>query len=239
MANLVFQALEDGAPAPAPGAVPATCSLCAPAGLRWAALAGIGAAPCLLRDGPSGNPIREASIAIVGRRSGSDGGTSTRARAALPVVGAAPLLFRHRPTCLPIRKSISAIVRISWPRWQGGLHRRQEGHDGHRRRRCGRATDMVDAAAPLLFVCGPSVLRIHCAIEWVHWARGSGWRCGWWGWRRGWEWRRWRSRLGHREGRGRPSGGASPANCHAAIVLLPLGPGRFPLHEAFFAIVWR
>jgi len=108
------------------------------------------------------------------------------------------------------------------------------------------AANVVDPAAPLLFSPIPGKILAHSAIVWID-RSYRGWRrCGWrQGWRDGTRgWRRLRRRRGgRRRGRrrrewrgwdcrrclGQSCGRATPANSHAAVVLLRLGPT--PLDE--------
>merc|ERR1719150_3336477 len=146
----------------------------------------------------------------------------------------APLLLGNGPSRLPVREPILAIVRICW---------------GRRLRRL--ATNVVDPAAPLLLCMVPREVLPDGAIVWIDrscggsrcdrpgWRRDRpGWRCGRWprrrwrGRRRGWrrwrlrgEWRGWDCRRCLWQSCGR----ATPANGHAAVILLRLGPR--PLDE--------
>merc|ERR1719189_704890 len=144
-------------------------------------------------------------------------------------------------TSLPICETIGAIVRIG--RCRDGL---RSWHDDGLWRRCGwRAADVVDAAAPLLLGGGPSVLRINCAVEGIHWSAGCRRSCGrrsrpsrWWSRRRSgrrcWKWCGWNSGSGLRE-----SCGAAPSHRRAAELLLGWRPSGLPLCEASFAVVWQ
>merc|ERR1719336_1333392 len=130
----------------------------------------------------------------------------------------APLLLGDRPARLPIREPVRAIVRICW---------------GRRLRRL--AANVVVTAAPLLLGSVPREILTHSAVVWIDRSHGSrrrwrrrprrgprGGRCGR---RRRWrrrEWRGWDCRRGLWQGCGR----ATPANCHAAVVFLRLGPGH-------------
>jgi len=102
------------------------------------------------------------------------------------------------------------------------------------------AADMVDPAAPLLFGTIPGEILAHSAVVRVDRPHGGRRRCGSrQGWRdgtsrrrggrrRGWrrrEWRWWDCRRCLWQSCGR----ATPANSHAAVVLLRLGPT--PLDE--------
>jgi len=184
--------------------------LSTPASSWWAALAFVTAAPSLLGHRPTRHPICETSIAIV--RLGRRHTASALVRATLAVDSATPLLLCHRPTCLPICETVGAIVRIG--RWRDWLRSR---HDDGLRRRCGwRAATVVDSAAPLLLIGGPSVLRINCTVEGIRRSTGcwrsSGWLSRRWSrWRSGrgcWEWCGWRN-----AGSGlRESCGAAPSH---------------------------
>jgi len=109
------------------------------------------------------------------------------------------------------------------------------------------AANVVDPAAPLLFSPIPGKILAHSAIVWID-RSCRGWRrCGWrQGWRDGTRgWRRLRRRRGgRRRGRRRREwrgwdcrrclwqgcGRATPADGHAAIVLLPLRPHPLDHH---------
>jgi len=165
---------------------------------------------------------------------------------------AAPFLLRDRPSSLPIRETIGAIVWVCGPRWNDWLNWRQDRlrwgdngpwrrHDRLRRRRCRRAPPVMNPAAPGLLVGSPSVLCVDCTIERVN---RSYW-CRWWC-PRGRRWGRgWRRREGCRwDGDGRcwqSRGRATPAHCHAAIILLSLGPHCIVRADRArnSAIVWR
>jgi len=103
---------------------------------------------------------------------------------------------------------------------------------------------VVDPAAPLLLIGGPSVFRIDCAVEGIH--RSTGCRsCSYWqsSWRRSWR----RSRRGcwkwcrcSGDGFLRESCGATPSHHRAAELLLGWRPRSLPLRETGIAIVgWR
>merc|ERR1719411_2042271 len=183
-----------------------------------AALAPVRTTPSLLRNRPSGHPIGESSIAVIGLRRRH--ATSTLVRAALAVNSTAPLLLRNGPACLPVCETILAIVGVRGCWGLGGL-----------------ATDVVDPAAPLLLSLIPCEVLADCAIVWVNgstwsWRSGRSGRRGHSGWRRGrWRGRRrgewcWRDReCSLRQGRGR----ATPAHSRTAVVFLRLGP--HPLDE--------
>merc|ERR1719336_726843 len=136
----------------------------------------------------------------------------------------APLLLGDRPARLPIREPVRAIVRICW---------------GRRLRRL--AANVVVTAAPLLFGSVPREILTHSAVVWIDRSRGSRWRCGRrHEWTRRWRLRPRRGRCGRRRRRRRREwrgwdcrrglwqscGRATPANCHAAVVFLRLGPGH-------------
>jgi len=220
---------EDGAGASAPRVhrslsltrLSSTTSSC-----WWAALASIPAAPILLWCTPSGHPVGEACVAVVGGRSGAGrSAAGALSRATLSMHPAAPLLLAHRPSHHPIGEAVGTIV------WVG----RRSWHDGcwqwhwHRRGDWLRASNVVDPAAPRPLVGLPHVRCVHCAIEGVDWtdrprrrcrARRRPWRCwwgcGWWGWRRS------RRRGGLRNNW--HLGGATDSTCTAAILLLRWRP---------------
>merc|ERR1712050_292677 len=69
--------------------------------LLRAALAGIGAAPGLLRHAPARHQIGEAGLAVERRGGGPRGDTSGRNITTFAMVLAAPLLLLNAPACLP------------------------------------------------------------------------------------------------------------------------------------------
>jgi len=181
------------------------------------ALAFVTATPGLLGHRPTRHPICETSVAIVRLRRRHT--AAALIRTTLAVDSAAPLFLGHRPTCLPVCETISAIVRIG--RWRDRLWRWHDDglrrwHDDGLRRRCGwRAAFVVISAAPCLLIGGPSVLRINCTVEGIHWSTGC-WRSGGWLSRRRsrrrsgrgcWKWCGWNGGSGLRE-----SCGAAPAH---------------------------
>jgi len=192
---------------------------------RWAALACIVAAPILLWCTPPSHPVGETSIAIIRRRGGADGRTSTSLiGAALAMNAAAPLFLSHTPSRLPIGESICAVVWVCRCNWLDRHGRWLNRHGHWHGQWCHiRASSMVNPAAPLTLVCLPCALCIHCTIEGIHrsrrsWcccgSRCSGWRCRW----RRWWWCGWCCGL-----RGeccRLSGGAPSAHGGAAELLL-------------------
>jgi len=208
-------------------------ALCATTCSWGATLATVFAAPSLLRNRPSCQPICVTCIAIVWQRGGL--ATACCWWASLPMSLATPSLLSNRPSCDPIGETIRAIVWICWPHWQHWLDRqywhhwldRQYWHHnwGYGGHLCGTAL-VVDSAAPTLLFWCPSGLRIYGAIE-----RVAGWH--WTGWlhRWGWAWpvrlhrwcgeRRWwhSDRECLRASCCRPCG-ATPATCGAAKVLL-------------------
>lgn len=206
-------------------------------GCGGATLARVAAAPILLGRRPPCNPICEACTAIVWSRAGPLR-HATVVWATLPVHPATPLLLTHRPACLPVRKAILAIVRIGWPHRHHRHCRRWHNRHHHWRGSCGRATKVVHATTPRLFVRSPGRLGINRAIErvdWPYWARWlRGRRRGRWRGRRRWEWRGWHCRCGFWESCRRPS--ASPAFTAAAPVLLLHGPQALPIREPCIAV---
>jgi len=183
-------------------------------------------AECLLRYTPALHPIGKSLIAIV--RLGRRDAPTALIRTALAMNPATPLLLRDRPACLPIRESVLAIVRVCWGRRLRGL-----------------ATNMMHSAAPLLFRTIPRKILADSAIVGIDRPHRSRRRGDRWHerprWRPRWG-RRWRRR-GRRRGRRRrewrwrycgrrlwqSSRSATPANSHAAVVFLRLGPS--PLDE--------
>jgi len=104
----------------------------------WAALAGMCAAPTLLRNAPASHPVCESSIAIVGWTCGANWSASTSLiGATLAMNPAAPFFLGHTPTSLPISKPIGTIVRVGrrrrrcWHHW--GEDWRQDWHRWRRR----------------------------------------------------------------------------------------------------------
>jgi len=163
---------EDGTHVPAPEALPCksqspSCS--SATSCRWrASFACILATPRLFRGTPTRHPIGKSCVAVVRRR----GGTHWRAprtsltRATLTMHAATPGLLAHRPTGLPISEPVGAIVRVSGGCW-GNRHHGHRGwrHDRHDRL---RASEVMNPAAPSLFVCSPCTLHTRCTIEWVN-----------------------------------------------------------------------
>merc|ERR1712238_427446 len=146
--------------ASAEAASPESTELCcarsrATAILRRAALAGVGAAPRLLRHAPACQPVGEAGLAVEWCGGGPCGDASGRNIASFAMVLAAPGFLLNAPACLPVCESGGAVVRVSW------------------RRRLGRiaVADVVIGAAPCLFVGSPLRPCVHCAIEGVDWSR--------------------------------------------------------------------
>mmetsp|Transcript_113230 Transcript_113230/g.156403 ORF Transcript_113230/g.156403 Transcript_113230/m.156403 type:complete len:312 (+) Transcript_113230:239-1174(+) len=139
-----------------------------------AAPARVSAAPGLLGHGPPRHPVREPSVAIVGRRSR----LAATSRGAAPAsVSAAPGLLRGGPASLPVGKAGIAVV----------------GHSQHRGRR--RASVVVQPAAPLPLRRVPGVHTTHLALI----RRGSRHRRRSWHRDRNRHWRR----PGDHRGRGR------------------------------------
>lgn len=223
---------EDGACASAPRVHPSlsltrlssTTSSC-----WWAALASIPAAPILLWRTPSGHPIGEACVAIVGSRSGGCGRSATGALswAALSMHPAAPLFLAHRPSHNPIGEAVGTVVWVGRRSWDDG---RRQWH-WHWRGDWLGASNVVNPAAPTPLICLPDVRCVHCAVEGVDWtdrprrrcrARRRPWRC-WWGCGR-WGWRWSRRRGGLRNNWLLGGGGATDSACTAAIRLLRWRP---------------
>jgi len=157
----------------------------APACCWWATLAAVLAAPILLGEGPSCLPICESSVAVIWQRGGC---ASACSRATFTVHLATPCLLCNRPSCLPVGESIGAIVWIS-RRWRGyhdrWLHDRWP--DNHRWRNnrwrnnrwrsSGRATDVMDPAAPRLLITSPRRDSPNCAIVGIALWPWGGWHC--------------------------------------------------------------
>jgi len=200
-------------------------------GCRRATLALVRATPCLLCNRPTCHPVGESCIAIIWFRRRH--APTALVGATLAVHSAAPLFLRHTPACLPVREAISAIVGICRGRWL-----------------CWLAADVVDPAAPRLFVRRPHRVLPNCAIERVdrsrwgrRWYKGrqSGWQSGWHSrWRCG----RWRRRLcWERSGRDcrcglwQSCGRTASSHACTAEVLLSLGPRSLPRRKANLAIV--
>merc|ERR1711976_306185 len=148
-----------------------------------ATLAGIPAAPILLRSAPTCHPIGKTSVAIVRCACGSNWCASIALSwATLAMNTAAPLLLANRPAHQPILEAIGAIVRVCWRRRHGNL-----------------TTEMVMLAAPVLLDRRPSWVNTNGAIErnlgrndWPLRSSDRRWRgC----WRRRWRWRWRRCRL--------------------------------------------
>jgi len=224
---------EDGAGASAPRVhrslsltrLSSTTSSC-----WWAALASIPAAPILLWRTPSGHPVGEACVAIVGGRSGAGrSATGALSWAALSMHPAAPLFLAHRPSHHPIGEAVGTIVWIGRRSWHDG---RRQWH-WHWRGDWLRASNVVDPAAPRPLVCLPHVRCVHRTVEGIDWtdgprrrdrARGRSWRC-WWG--SGWRsWRRSRRWSGHWSGWCLGRSAATNSPCTAAILLLRWRPHR-------------
>jgi len=215
-----------------------------------ATLSSIVATPVFLGHRPPSHPICKSCIAVIWCRGGSRRSTPTclLTGAALSVNPAAPLLLWHAPAGLPVRESVSTIVWVRWGGWRCWHHWWQDWHhwwhDRLRWRRSGRATAVVDSAAPLFLVSCPSVFCIHCAIEWVHWPRryrACRWKCTWWcrRWCGRWcgRWRWWNCHRWFWQSCGWPCGRASPAHSLAAEILLSLGPRCLPHGESSIAVV--
>merc|ERR1719512_97460 len=180
--------------------------------------------------------------------SSCSGASSGCWRAAFTMNPTAPFFLGDAPARHPVRESICAIVRICW---------------GRRLRRL--AANVVVTAAPLLFGSIPTEILAHSAVVWIDRAHRSGRRCGWWQWTRWWRQRPRRRRRGGRRRRRRRErrgwdgrrglwqscGRAAPANGHAAVVFLRLGPGPLdhvaphvtsevaPRAHAGPAVVWQ
>jgi len=195
-----------------------------------ASLAFVRTAPGLLGNGPTLHPIGKSRVAVVWLGHGSRwGATASLVRAAFTMNTTAPFFLGDRPARLPVREPICAVVRICWSR---------------RLRRL--AANVVVTAAPGLFGSVPREILTHSAVVWIDRSHGSRRRCG-----RRHEWtRRWRRRRPRRGPRGgrcgrrrrrrrrewrgwdcrrglwQSCGRATPANCHAAVVFLRLGPGH-------------
>jgi len=192
---------------------------------RGAAFACVVAAPVLLWCRPTCHPVGKSGVAVVRRRGGADGRTSTSLiGATLAMDSAAPLFLAHRPACLPIGESICAIVWVCWCNWQN-WHGRWLNRHGRWNHWHVRASTMMNAAAPRPLIRLPSALCIHCTVEGINRSRRSrccggsrwwrsGWRCRW----RRWRWRGWC--CGLRGECGGLSGGAPSAHGGAAELLL-------------------
>jgi len=228
---------EDGASASAPRvhrSLSLTGLSSATSSCWWAALASIPAAPILLWCTPSGHPVGEACVAIVGGRSGAGrSATGALSWAALSMHPAAPLFLAHRPSHHPIGEAVGTIVWIGRRSWHDG---RRQWH-WHWRGDWLRASNVVDPAAPRPLVRLPHVRCVHCTIEGVDWTDRPRRRCRarwqrarwqrarrrlWWGWWGCWRGSRWRSGLRS----GWCLGGATDSASLAAVLLLCWRPHR-------------
>jgi len=141
---------------------------------RRATAASVLATPCELGHRPLLQQAMVASmissIAIIGQRSRRRWRPWRRCRwATLALSVAAERLLALRPALQPIRIARSAIVLAFSSRGRRRRGRRRGGRRWRRRRRCGRATDVMVNTAPSFLAHAPSLYGANSAVWFRRW----------------------------------------------------------------------